>query len=186
MDARSIDSAVLRVSSILTALSLPHHLTGGLVASYYGEPRYTMDIDFAVSLPLGHRNLPALIDALVETFDIDLESSQESLRSHGMFQALDKLSAYKIDFHSRELVPGELLRSVNVEIFEGVTVPIASLEDFIMSKLIWWTMGSEKSWKDAVSALRVQKSTSVSMLKSLAQQLDLSSELTRLLEAAGL
>ncbi|NUM54315.1 MAG: nucleotidyl transferase AbiEii/AbiGii toxin family protein [Candidatus Hydrogenedentes bacterium] len=184
MDDNKIGKTILRISSALRRLSIKHHVTGGVVSSYYGVPRLTIDVDFSVMLPSGHRDLPAIVAELEDSFDIDLESSRGALASHGMFQALDKQTYFKVDFHAKQIVPGELERCVKREIFPGVVVPIASVEDCIMSKLIWWTMGSEKSWHDAVHVLQRQRTVSLDLLGELATHLQLSTELDMLLQEA--
>lgn len=44
---RVLDDA-LRVSSVLTALGVPHALVGGLAVGLHGHPRATRDVDFIV------------------------------------------------------------------------------------------------------------------------------------------
>mgnify|MGYP003472675588 CR=1 FL=1 len=182
MDPSNVGRTVARISSTLIDLHLLHHLTGGIVSSYYGVPRLTLDVDFSIQLPSGHRDLPAIGDALIGAFTIDIESARATLKSHGMFQALDNETFIKVDFHAKQLVPGEMERSVVSEVFPGVIIPIASLEDCILSKLIWWSMGSEKSWNDVVQVIKRRNDFSRTLLQSLADQLDLSAELQRLLD----
>ena len=38
---------------VLKELQLSFHLTGGLASSYYGEPRFTQDIDIVIRLQVG-------------------------------------------------------------------------------------------------------------------------------------
>ena len=85
----SVGRTIARVAESFRKLGIPFHVTGGIVSSFYGVPRYTMDIDFVVLLEGGHRNLPAVVAEIGEAFDIDLESARASLRSHGIFQAMD-------------------------------------------------------------------------------------------------
>ncbi len=150
----SVGRTILRVAESFQKLRIPFHVIGGIVSSYYGTPRFTVDIDFVVSLESGHRDLPIIVDELSSLFEIDLESARASLRSHGIFQALDKETFHKVDFHSGQRVPGELSRSSTREIYSGVIVPIASVEDCIISKLLWSSMGSGTSRKDAVQVMQ--------------------------------
>ena len=39
-----------RISRILEALGLRFHFTGGVAASYYGDPRFTQDLDLVIQL----------------------------------------------------------------------------------------------------------------------------------------
>lgn len=181
----SVGRTISRVAEAFQKLEIPFHVTGGIVSSYYGVPRYTMDIDFVVLLEQGHRDLPAIVEVLNSAFEIDLESAGESLRSHGIFQALDKESFHKVDFHSGQRIPGEFSRSTTREIYTGVSVPIASPEDCVISKLVWASMGSGTSWKDAVQVMQVQTQLDHRLLRQLANQLELAGDLDRLIAEAS-
>lgn len=181
----SVGRTIVRVADAFRTLKIPFHVTGGIVSSYYGVPRYTMDVDFVVSLENGHRDLPKIVEELCQSFAIDLESARESLRSHSIFQALDNETFHKVDFHSGQRVPGELSRSTIREIYSGVVVPIASAEDCVISKLLWSSMGSGTSWKDALQVLQRQTDLDYALLNALAEQLQLSEDLNRLIMEAA-
>ncbi len=181
----SVGRTIARVAESFRKLGIPFHVTGGIVSSFYGVPRYTMDIDFVVLLEGGHRNLPAVVAELGEAFDIDLESARASLRSHGIFQAMDRDTLYKVDFHAGQRVPDELSRSVVEELFPGVCVAIASAEDCVLSKLLWSSMGSNTSWKDAVKVVQRQKGLDFDLMRRLSKQLDLDAELDQLIAEAN-
>jgi len=59
----------------------------------------------------------------------------------------------KADFHVGESVPGELERSREATLFEGLTVRLVSKEDAIISKLLWLQRGSAKSRNDVLGML---------------------------------
>lgn len=150
-----------------------------------------MTVDVDVVIALERRAGPdAVVGILEDAFDIDAESVRESLRSHDMFQAVDRQTYLKVDFHVDERIPGEFDRSVATEIFPGVVAPIASPEDAILSKLIWHSMGSEKSWHDATFMFQRQRQNlNIELLSRLAEELNISSELARLLavtDSAGM
>jgi hypothetical protein len=143
----------------------------------------TLDLDLVVRFD-DEATLNALIHSLRDEFFIDAESVHSSIRSNQMFQALDNETYITIDFHVGERIPGELERSVPTEIFPGITVPFASIEDSLLSKLIWYSMGSERSWQDALYIVhRQRRKLDVQLLTQLAESLDLSRELSRLLDA---
>ncbi len=50
MDQPDFIATLKRVTDSLQRLGLRYHLTGGLISSYYGEPRLTQDIDIVVPL----------------------------------------------------------------------------------------------------------------------------------------
>ncbi len=67
---------------------------------------------------------------------------------------LDKAETLKLDVYPRELIPGELGRSQQMELFPGVILPIVSRYDAALSKLIWIEKGSHRSRRDLRSIFR--------------------------------
>jgi hypothetical protein len=65
-----------------------------------------------------------------------------------MFQLLDDVESLKLDIYPRELIEGELQRSVQLEVFEDLILPVVSRADAAESKLIWISKGSHKSRRD--------------------------------------
>lgn len=184
MNSADIAPAIARLSNVLRAASIPFHLTGGIVASYYGQPRMTLDIDVVVRLK-DTADTARLVDALKPFFYVDEQAVLISIRSNHMFQALNNETLLKIDFHVGERIPGELERSVTTELFPGIHVPIASPEDAVISKLLWNAMGSERSWNDALHIVRRQTGLDRSLLAALADTLKVSEQLERLMAEAG-
>jgi hypothetical protein len=60
----------------------------------------------------------------------------------------------KVDFHVGEKIPGELNRTSLREISPGLTAPLVSKEDAILSKLLWIQQGSGKSRHDVIEMLK--------------------------------
>ena len=141
------------VSAILLARGYKFHLTGGLASSFYGEPRFTQDIDIVIRVTVGE-SLDLLIQDLSKQFIVDRHATEDAVRHKGIFQALHEETMIKVDFHVGEAIQGELLRSKNEEILLGVFVPLVSKEDAILSKLIWISKGSNKSRQDVKMMLK--------------------------------
>ena len=57
--------------------------------------------------------------------------------STGCFNCSTVSNELKLDIYPRELIPGELDRSVPQEVFEDEVLPVASCADVGLSKLIW-------------------------------------------------
>ena len=149
------DSELQRVlrsaTSALDQLGIEYHVTGGLASSYYGEPRFTQDIDFVLRVELDQ--LAALVAALDPEYLVDLDRARRAVRGRAMFQALHRELVIKIDFHVGESLPGELRRSRRIALFPGVEVPMVSKEDALLSKLLWIKQGSSKSRDDVIGML---------------------------------
>ena len=104
------------------------HVTGGFTSVLYGEPRMTQDIDIVVD----HELITKLQDSFIESlafsdFLFEAADIRIAIEQRSMFQLFDKIEALKIDIYPRELVPGELDRSQQFELFEEMHVPVVSL-----------------------------------------------------------
>lgn len=149
-----LEATVARVAGIVAASGASYHATGGLVASLYGEPRFTQDIDLVIRFAEGGAQVERLIGLLATDFLVDADLIRRAAAQSKMFQALDRQTGIKVDFHVGEDVPGELGRSVVLELFPGTAVPVVSREDALLSKLLWIRKGSHKSRRDAMMMVR--------------------------------
>lgn len=134
------------VNSRLAELNITYHFTGGIISGFYGEPRYTQDID--IVLAISYEQLHRLLETLATDFFINHDSTLREYSQQQIFQAIYIPTAIKVDFHVGAEVPGEFERSVIKEIFPGLEIPITTRVDAIISKLIWIKKGSHKSRQD--------------------------------------
>lgn len=140
---------LVRLLGILGQLGVRCHLTGGVASVAYGEPRMTQDIDLVVDNVALSGVLPVFLEAVAGAgFFIDEAAVRRAVAERSMFQLFDEAEALKVDAYLRELIPGELDRSVLVEVFEGVRIPCVSRVDAAASKLVWASLGSHKSRRD--------------------------------------
>jgi len=149
-----LNEIIGRVSEILSSLDIPHHFTGGIAASFHGEPRLTQDIDLVVKLSPNSSKVDSLCRELSKSFDINEPAMRDAIQRHSIFQALDHEYFIKVDFHVGEAIPHELERSHLIELEAGLTVRMVSKEDSIISKLLWISKGSERSRRDVTMMLR--------------------------------
>lgn len=171
------------VVTVLRDRGIPYHVTGGLVSSYYGEPRLTQDVDFVVRLAPSDARV--LTEDLSHEFFVDRERLARAVETSGMFQALHREQVIKADFHVGESVPGELGRSRTVQLFEGLDVRIVSKEDAILSKLLWVKKGSARSRGDVLGMLLDPTPTDELLLEDLAEKLDCADLLRQIRSEAG-
>ena len=175
-------STLTKLVAILRQLDVRFHLTGGVTSVLYGEPRMTQDLDVVVDNPTLTAQLGAFLLLLRETdFLFDDASIRRALSQQGMFQLFDSVEALKLDVYPRELIPGELDRSLLVEVFPGVQLPVASRVDTAAAKLIWISKGSHKSRRDLRQLFRASSSADREQIQQLASQLDLATLLTEVL-----
>src|SRR5262249_47912047 len=121
-----------RIMAILDGLGLRYHFTGGIAASFYGDPRFTQDLDLVIQLGGDRPETRALLNRLSSGYLIHEQAAMEAIQRNGLFQAIDEASFIKIDFHVGEKIPGKLERSRRREVVPGVTAPLVSKEDAIL------------------------------------------------------
>ncbi|MCB9882047.1 MAG: nucleotidyl transferase AbiEii/AbiGii toxin family protein [Planctomycetes bacterium] len=134
---------------VLEENAIRFHLTGGVTSIAYGEPRLTQDIDVVIDPERTRACLPSFMAAARREGFVFQEDTMRAAVARGTaIQLLDADEALKLDLYPRELIPGELDRAVQSEVFQGLQLPIASLPDCALSKLVWIQRGSAKSRRD--------------------------------------
>jgi hypothetical protein len=167
-----------KIIKILQTFQIRFHLTGGVTSIAYGEPRMTQDLDIVIDNAAVARQLDSFIRSLRDSdFLFDEAALRRGIDKKQMFRLLDSAEALKLDLYPRELIPGELDRSNTIELFDGLSIPIASLPDAALSKLIWISKGSHKSRRD----LRQLKRISTKSQRQTIDQLAISFRLDTLL-----
>jgi len=125
------------VTGKLDKIGIQYMLTGSLAMSYYAQPRMTRDIDLVVEI------LPEFIGRIEQVFKKEYYLSAESIRDaidkEFMFNLIHIDSAVKIDCIVRKnqkyrLVEFDRRNKIKVEDLE---IFIVSIEDLIISKLLW-------------------------------------------------
>lgn len=138
----------------LELLGVPYMLSGSVVLNVYAMPRMTRDIDVVIQLQ--DTDIDAFVRSFSKDFYYHLPTIQEEVRRKGMFNLIDNQSGYKVDFMIRKDTE---YRKVEFErrkksIVLGIETWIVSLEDLIISKLIWTQeLQSNKQLEDIESLL---------------------------------
>jgi len=143
------ESALRRVDALLREFGIRFHLTGGAASIVHGEPRLTLDVDLVIDREQLTNCLSGFLAAVErDGFVHSAPTITEAVRTGRQFQLLDVSDGVKLDFYPRELVPGELQRSIDFEIVPGFSIPLVSRTDLAIAKLIWISRGSHKSRRD--------------------------------------
>lgn len=147
--AEAFRETVAKLVAILDRFGVRFHMTGGAATIAYGEPRMTQDIDLVVDPRPLAANIVLFLEAVKATgFLVDEETATKAVAEGGMFQLLDLGESLKVDLYPREMISGELERSIPTEVFAGIVLPIVSRADAALSKLVWISKGSHKSRRD--------------------------------------
>ncbi|MFN9271399.1 MAG: nucleotidyl transferase AbiEii/AbiGii toxin family protein [Planctomycetaceae bacterium] len=160
-----------RAVSLLRTCEIRFLITGGAAAIAYGDPRTTQDIDLVIEgIAIQERLELFLAQLRQEKFLYNEQTVRTAVASRRQFQLLDTGSSLKLDLYPRELVPGALDRAVQVEIMPGLTLPVASRPDLVLSKLIWISKGSHKSRRDLRQIMLRVNTAETATIHFLAEQ----------------
>lgn len=147
-----------RVTEVLEGLGLPYFVTGSTATIYYGEPRFTNDIDVVVQLP--PERIAELCAAFPETdFYLSEEAVRRAVGRHGQFNLIHPASGLKVDV----MVPAPTAfnrsrfeRRARLRIGPDREAAFASPEDVILKKLEYFLAGgSDKHLRDITGVLRI-------------------------------
>jgi hypothetical protein len=152
-------SELLRyVTRLLEQLGLRYFVTGSVATIFFGEPRFTNDIDIVVDLP------PSRIADFCQAFPIaDFYISEESVRRavtrKKQFNVIHPASGLKVDV----MVPSEdafnrsrFARIRRVRPAPDYDAVFASPEDVILKKLEYYREGgSDKHLRDIAGILKI-------------------------------
>lgn len=150
------------IVSIFEELSINYFLTGSLASGVRGEFRATNDIDIVAELK--SKDVVKFVDSASKTFFADIEHVTNAVAAQKSFNLIHIETIIKVDIFTRidSLQIEQLKRSTPVEI-PGIDLPvkIASAEDIIISKLVWYQKGgrvSERQWRDIQGVLAINGS----------------------------
>ncbi|HEU5291520.1 MAG TPA: nucleotidyl transferase AbiEii/AbiGii toxin family protein [Cyclobacteriaceae bacterium] len=125
------------VTSSLESKGIPYMVSGSMAMIAYTVARTTRDIDMVIELNI--ESVDDFCELFKEHFYLHKPSIEEEVRKRGMFNLIDERSGMKIDFIVKKNSPyrkHEFERKNITELF-GHQVWVVSVEDLIISKLIW-------------------------------------------------
>jgi hypothetical protein len=155
---------LLQIAEFLESVGIPFMVAGSHSSSVHSQPRTTNDVDLVI------------------------EPTQEALSRRTMFNVIDFDNGWKADLIVRKNRPFSIeeFSRRQLRTIHGRTLPIASPEDVILSKLEWNKIApSERQVRDALNVAAVQWSTlDQAYLRKWAAELGVSEKLDEVLRAA--
>jgi hypothetical protein len=159
-----VQAAFQELVATLGDLGIPYMVGGSLASAVHGIPRFTNDIDLVAAITSAH--IAAFASRLGASFYVDPKTIRDALGHNRSFNLIHLASGYKfdifpaagIDYLERKIERSKL---EDVPIAEGLSVrcPLATAEDTILAKLVWYRLGGEQSdrqWNDLRGVRSVQ------------------------------
>ena len=152
------DELLRTLIGILEKLELRYFVTGSVAAIYYGEPRFTNDIDVVVDLP--EERIPDLLGSFPPgEFYLSEEALRHAVERRGSCNVIHVPTSLKIDV----MVAADTLfnrsrfeRATRVQPGDALEAQFASAEDVILKKMDFFRQGgSEKHLRDITGILMV-------------------------------
>ena len=156
-------SVIRPVIGAFERLEIPYYLGGSVAAIIYGLPRMTMDADLSASLVESH--VPQLVAAWEDDFYVSGPMIREAIQRQSCFNLIHLKTVYKVDVfcsHTQPFQQSVLNRRRRDSLVSGddeLFIDIASPEDLILHKLLWYRKGnetSERQWTDILTVLKLQ------------------------------
>lgn len=148
----------VQFGQVLDDAGIEYAVGGSVASSMFGEPRSTLDIDFAL-----RGSAEAFDEALLRAaadFYIPTAAASRAILSNDSFNLLHNASGIKIDVFvlgEAFLDRRQIERRVKISLEAGdlwVTSPL----DIVLRKLWWFQLSEERSerqWRDVIGLLRV-------------------------------
>lgn len=141
------------VSTKLDHAGISFMLSGSFAMAYYSQPRMTRDLDFVVEL---NRSSGSMVyEVFKESYYISKEAMEEAILHESMFNLIHTQSIIKVDFiikKNQDYRLAEFERRKKIAIADFNTY-IVSIEDLIISKLIWMKDSHSEMQKNDIKAL---------------------------------
>jgi len=140
-------------------------LVGGSVAGgTHGLARQTNGIDIVVDLPVDR--VPGFCEAFESGFYADPDMVLRSVHAGRPFNLIHLAGAIKFDFFpvgdnafGRSELARRRVTASTITGLENIEFPVASPEDTVLAKLVWFRKGgevSDRQWHDILGVVNVQ------------------------------
>jgi hypothetical protein len=181
--------ALSPVVSALRRLGVRHYVGGSVASSFHGATRSTMDVDLICELT--QDDIPRLIESIGTDYYKSEAAMRDAVRHKGCFNLIHLPTSFKVDvFVSRERpFDVESMKRASMQRLgekRFVEIPMATVEDSIISKLEWYRLtneSSERQWDDVSRLLDLlEERVDHNYLCRAAQSVGVENLLTRLME----
>jgi len=182
-----IAGALTPVARAFSQRDIRFYVGGSVASSFHGASRSTMDVDVVADISL--KDVSHLIDLLSGAYYISEPAIKSAVERKSCFNLIHLATSFKIDvfiFNDRPFDRNSMARRINGTIGNTtkLTVPFATPEDTITSKLEWYRLGnetSERQWQDVTLVLQLNsEKTDYKYLEHAAKSVGVADLLARL------
>lgn len=148
-------------------------LSGSIAMSTYTVPRFTRDIDLVIDLKREDAN--KLQQIFTSKYYFHRPAVEEAIERRSMFNVIDGNSGLKIDFMVKKQTPYREAEFAHKrrDIAYEATVWIVSVENLILSKLIWMQDYDSGQQKGDIRALLTDNEIDIDYVRYWIDQLAL-------------
>ncbi len=154
----------LKVIKALEECGINYLIGGSLGSSIHGIPRATLDADLVADI--NSSQVERLVDKLKAEFMIDADMIYHAIKRRSCFNVIHLKTMFKVDIFILKNTPYEMIefnrRKPEFISDPDTSVNVATPEDIIINKLLWYQDGggvSERQWEDAKGILKVQSAS---------------------------
>ena len=146
------------VVEAMDALGIAYMIVGSQASIYYGEPRFTQDIDVVADIEAGH--VPGLLGRFpAGEFYVSEDAVREAIRTRGQFNIIHPAVGLKIDVMVKKDSPYDRVqfdRRQRKTIAGNLDAYLARPEDVILYKMLYFSEGgSDRHLRDILGMLRI-------------------------------
>ncbi|MEO6594732.1 MAG: hypothetical protein ABIP94_08255 [Planctomycetota bacterium] len=158
----SVVAALQPVVEAFERLGIAYHVGGSVASSAHGSPRSTNDVD--VVAELRHEHVDALCAALGKAYYAPAELMHDAIDHRSCANVLHLATGFKVDIFVRgdgDYDRAAMARAVDRQLEPGTRMfHLATAEDTLLRKLLWFRKGgevSERQWSDVLGVLRLRQ-----------------------------
>ncbi len=159
---KGLGAAFRQLIGKLNLLEIPFMVGGSLASSIHGVYRSTNDVDLIADL--SEAKASRLCEEVSKDFYADAITAVDAVLRSRPFNLIHYATSYKFDIFPLSAEPyaqAEFARRAFKELAlpdsEPLRIPVASAEDTVLTKLVWYRLGgeaSERQWSDVLGVLR--------------------------------
>jgi len=152
------------LAAALDAQAIPYMIGGSMASGIFGVYRSSLAVDLVADIRLSQ--VAGLAQKLSGEFYADADMMRDTITAARSFNPIHFASSYKFDIFplsADSFQRGQFARRQVKEIVLGsakLALPVATAEDTLLMKLVWYRAGgevSERQWNDVRGILAVQR-----------------------------